>query len=120
MHTQFVRNDEKLSPSVRRVWIEMINYTQGRSTRSSPSVRRVWIEITGDLIHSQWLQPVTLRAEGVDRNKAEKERLASCQKSPSVRRVWIEITPESPQQFEDVSVTLRAEGVDRNTSDSET
>ena len=79
--------DSSLSPSMRRVWIEIEVPDFTRELLKSPSMRRVWIEI---------LMPLT-KETGI--------------MSPSMRRVWIEM--EAPNAFaEVVGVTLHAEGVD--------
>ena len=55
-----------MSPSMRRVWIEITADKEKRlKTIKSPSMRRVWIEISGWSRMSSIL-PVTLHAEGVD------------------------------------------------------
>ena len=56
----------------------------------SPSTRRVWIEI---ITLSTGLKNclVTLHTEGVDRNTATGDIVANLFGSPSTRRVWIEI-----------------------------
>ena len=78
----------KPSPSMRRVWIEIL---LGRMSRTdliqSPSMRRVWIEIT------------------YERTDTELSG------SPSMRRVWIEISYQV-LKLDGVEVTLHAEGVD--------
>ena len=80
-----------LSPSTRRVWIEIINFRKACQPVLSPSARRVWIEI-GSLVISistsgspsarrVWIEiPVVI---SVILNQAP---------SPSARRVWIEIS----------------------------
>ena len=106
----------------------------------SPSSRRVWIEILllSGLLHcipvtllaegvdrntvknvpGAELGRVTLLAEGVDRNKSADYIPQKEWKSPSSRRVWIEIKwPCSSSNF--AIVTLLAEGVDRNKSYTE-
>ena len=54
-----------LSPSMRRVWIEITKLSRVRTAAASPSMRRVWIEInmSKDDIDKA---VVTLHAEGVD------------------------------------------------------
>ena len=56
----------KLSPSMRREWIEMLSRhgTPGRK-QTSPSMRREWIEIKMFLF-APWKKFVSLHAEGVD------------------------------------------------------
>ena len=78
-----------MSPSMRRVWIEMGD--PGRLINLnflSPSMRRVWIEI--DISEDD----LTINP------------------SPSMRRVWIEISMEESAIQEGFTVTLHAEGVD--------
>ena len=53
------------SPSVWRVWIEIVMLKLVASTSTSPSVWRVWIEI-GSVCNLDLLLEVTLRVEGVD------------------------------------------------------
>ena len=54
-----------LSPSMRRVWIEIFELQSNFSYHRSPSMRRVWIEIS--LACALGRHPlVTLHAEGVD------------------------------------------------------
>ena len=54
-----------LSPSMRRVWIEILIKRLNDYAERSPSMRRVWIEITPpDAPESP--AAVTLHAEGVD------------------------------------------------------
>ena len=62
-----VKVDEafQLSPSTRRVWIEIMLASTGRTVFSSPSTRRVWIEI-GLKQTAGLFDNVTLHAEGVD------------------------------------------------------
>ncbi len=57
-----------MSPSTRRVWIEIGNNIADNQISKSPSTRRVWIEISGD-------ECSIIIEDG----------------SPSTRRVWIEI-----------------------------
>ena len=53
------------SPSVWRVWIEMLEDISNEFEEMSPSVWRVWIEILKNLYQEQ-ADNVTLRVEGVD------------------------------------------------------
>ena len=53
------------SPSMRRVWIEMVLFSLLFLCSKSPSMRRVWIEIIG-MVGFARLKQVTLHAEGVD------------------------------------------------------
>ena len=76
------------SPSMRRVWIEIVTKLELRLKALSPSMRRVWIEIKNRL------------------HDADAIRL-----SPSMRRVWIEIR-KIPEDGITKGVTLHAEGVD--------
>ena len=57
--------------------------------------------------------PVALLAEGVDRNRFIRSRLARRSLSPSSRRAWIEIPPAAFSRRK-ATVALLAEGVDRN------
>ena len=54
-----------MSPSARKVWIEIIASWMKYKGNGSPSARKVWIEIvgTGD---RQYVGGVTFREEGVD------------------------------------------------------
>ena len=61
----------------------------------------------------QELEEVTLLAEGVDRNAGRDTGREGRRRSPSSRRVWIEIFA-SVKLILSRSVTLLAEGVDRN------
>ncbi len=55
----------KMSPSVRRAWIEIVVLHRDGHILGSPSVRRAWIEIL--FIHWEVRQvKVALREEGVD------------------------------------------------------
>ena len=56
----------------------------------SPSTRRVWIEI-GEFGIIGLPGTVTLHTEGVDRNAASGTVTPLAAMSPSTRRVWIEI-----------------------------
>ena len=56
-----------LSPSSRRVWIEILDEAKGAETVESPSSRRVWIEMLVCKYLFDSLS-VALLAEGVDRN----------------------------------------------------
>ena len=77
-----------MSPSVWRVWIEMVYGPEGVPILfKSPSVWRVWIE----------MMPPALNPK--------------VSRSPSVWRVWIQIFLEQYNRFYSV-VTLRVEGVD--------
>ena len=79
-----------LSPSTRRVWIEIILAALWTLKPESPSTRRVWIEIARLALFQRAVVP-----------------------SPSTRRVWIEIV--SARRFSaGCPVTLHTEGVDRN------
>ena len=76
-----------MSPSVRKVWIEISESAIILSTKLSPSVRKVWIEILQMFV------------------------ITGFEGSPSVRKVWIEIC----SYFADgaaMDVTFRKEGVD--------
>ena len=75
------------SPSARKVWIEIYVLTLNCANLLSPSARKVWIEI-GTLFWKSVIQP-----------------------SPSARKVWIEILPP-PIYILFQSVTFREEGVD--------
>ena len=55
-----------MSPSVRKVWIEIARPDQLSLSTSSPSARKVWIEIIPGAIASGWDALVTFRKEGVD------------------------------------------------------
>ena len=57
----------RLSPSSRRAWIEMVALCARGFVMRSPSSRRAWIEI---FLHELWynIYRVALLAEGVDRN----------------------------------------------------
>ena len=105
---------EQLSPSTRRVWIEIgISSVSISSLVWSPSTRRVWIEIC----RMRWIcitYTVTLHTEGVDWNTPCNNDYRACNRSPSTRRVWIEIWQEKKQMKEVNKVTLHTEGVDWN------
>ena len=62
-----IGGDERagMSPSMRRVWIEIRSKMEDFLSNPSPSMRRVWIEIA---LAAYILQQnkVTLHAEGVD------------------------------------------------------
>ena len=77
-----------LSPSMRRVWIEIRGYLPDRQLDGSPSMRRVWIEMEVNLF-----QICRVR-------------------SPSMRRVWIEMCDMPTTLSLPEKVTLHAEGVD--------
>ena len=77
-----------MSPSVRKVWIEMKLYDVDPTGSSSPSVRKVWIEI---------------EMGGSERNDSSG--------SPSVRKVWIEMVLKTESKSVR-RVTFRKEGVD--------
>ena len=102
-----------MSPSARKVWIEMLpEDLLEQRVRSSPSARKVWIEIreTSNILG---VSPVAFRKEGVDWNPSSivVNRLligrlpqGRCglkydnynarsprNESPSARKVWIEI-----------------------------
>ena len=54
------------SPSMRREWIEIVNYIASQTKiKRSPSMRREWIEMTPPKSETETLQ-VSLHAEGVD------------------------------------------------------
>ncbi len=54
-----------MSPSVRKVWIEMVNIDYNYCQAMSPSVRKVWIEIK--MLNNYVIEyQVTFREEGVD------------------------------------------------------
>ena len=78
-----------LSPSMRRVWIEISLKRRIFESPQSPSMRRVWIEI---IWCCTWMKPRPT--------------------SPSMRRVWIEMGRPSFLWHYDAGVTLHAEGVD--------
>ena len=77
-----------MSPSARKVWIEILPVSNYPYSLPSPSARKVWIEI-------------------FDYDKFA----AALVKSPSARKVWIEI-PQTVRQFTMDNVTFRKEGVD--------
>ena len=56
---------DPLSPSARKVWIEMKPFNGKVTVKASPSARKVWIEIEEDekTAHTFF---VTFRKEGVD------------------------------------------------------
>ena len=103
-----------LSPSIRRVWIEIDIVIMFFSFYQSPSIRRVWIEIYADLLdyaekhgHPPYggcglkffcklvfliVSIVTLHTEGVDWNTTAIKTYGDVGASPSIRRVWIEIS----------------------------
>ena len=99
-----------LSPSTRRVWIEIYVIEFSFKVFLSPSTRRVWIEIRfidimltsdgGHPPHGGCGLKLILDKRGFNNDK-----------SPSTRRVWIEIScPISRQKRP--QVTLHTEGVD--------
>ena len=102
-----------LSPSAWRVWIEIYFGKLGCEKIESPSAWRVWIEIYTYRPLLSLLAQVTLRMEGVDRNKIVLLQSGKKFLSPSAWRVWIEIRRKlmNPRR---IHVTLRMEGVDRN------
>ena len=54
-----------MSPSLRRVWVEIMNYISGvEDSLTSPSLRRVWVEIDKPPDY-KFCDSVTLLAEGV-------------------------------------------------------
>ena len=57
--------EKTLSPSMRREWIEMLNFLKSIAIVMSPSMRREWIEMGsyGEIELVLW---VSLHAEGVD------------------------------------------------------
>ena len=98
------------SPSVWRVWIEIVTEIESYGFRKSPSVWRVWIEIfTGPKISICTESPSVWRVwiEITSGEVGEALRLVS----PSVWRVWIEIIGTCSNKFF-LIVTLRVEGVD--------
>ena len=129
-----------MSPSTRRVWIEIINAIALYKVSVSPSTRRVWIEMF--LLLSLLLSTVvTLHTEGVDWNKKLRSVKRIRFKSPSTRRVWIEIcnwltvvvcntSPSTRRVWIEMQswrgtcrnpyVTLHTEGVDWNSTVSKT
>ena len=76
-----------LSPSVRKVWIEITIAPAHRTDTTSPSVSKVWIEIE-NLLEEQ-----------------------TNRRSPSARKVWIEMISSS-DTWKNSFVTFRKEGVD--------
>ena len=76
-----------MSPSARKVWIEIYEVAAAPAADQSPSARKVWIEI-------KFLQFET-----------------SVLPSPSARKVWIEITTKLCCCIA-LFVTFREEGVD--------
>ena len=125
---------EYTSPSVRKVWIEIMLTQREKRYNTSPSVRKVWIEISM-MYRATASCTVTFRKEGVDWNKREcdiirregvtfrKEGVdwnalgmyseTELMESPSVRKVWIEIGRPYMETYE-YQVTFRKEGVDWN------
>ena len=57
--------DEIMSPSMRREWIEMLCLRPSKMGTVSPSMRREWIEILHDFSIPR-SREVSLHAEGVD------------------------------------------------------
>ena len=53
-----------MSPSLRRVWVEISSVSSNPSAVTSPSLRRVWVEIVVKA-GTQITELVTLLAEGV-------------------------------------------------------
>ena len=45
------RQTNIMSPSARKVWIEIIGVIEGYGWEKSPSARKVWIEIIADMIY---------------------------------------------------------------------
>ena len=101
------------SPSSRRVWIEIAPRGE---VRSGPPVTLLAEGVDRNHLlqfRKQELEEVTLLAEGVDRNAGRDTGRQGRRRSPSSRRVWIEIFA-SVKLILSRSVTLLAEGVDRN------
>ena len=99
-----------VSPSARRVWIEICFRGAIKCKPMSPSARRVWIEITHirGSVHSSRRHPPPGGC-GLKYVTCEKEY--EYRRSPSARRVWIEISRLYVPN-DRYSVTLRPEGVD--------
>ena len=76
-----------LSPSARKVWVEIAVNPDDDETMKSPSARKVWVEISWCSQNGQ--KPT---------------------ESPSARKVWVEIALIIDVQL-DETVTFREEGV---------
>ena len=103
-----------MSPSTRRVWIEIkANTSAWTGIIRSPSTRRVWIEIP--LENAIWEEFGSHPPHGGCGLKFDNALCTSgFEGSPSTRRVWIEIpTCNSNHQY-GCLVTLHTEGVDWN------
>ena len=124
-----------LSPSTRRVWIEIDQlsphlqpvpvtlHTEGVDRNDpigvpttykvplSPSTRRVWIEISS--ASHTFFRKTSPSTRRVWIEITTPRFVFPIQKSPSTRRVWIEIIKLSKDNSPE-SVTLHTEGVDRN------
>ena len=66
LNCRALRSKVVVSPSLRRVWVEISDNDseQSKLVATSPSLRRVWVEITGAR-HFGVVAAVTLLAEGV-------------------------------------------------------
>ena len=82
--------NENLSPSSQRAWIEIYSGTYSAASGKSPSSQRAWIEIF-PTIFAGFAGLVALLAEGVDRNVSIVGALSIATMSPSSQRAWIEI-----------------------------
>ena len=98
------------SPSVWRVWIEILYSVISFQVASSPSVWRVWIEISVEKIESRGLGSHP-PCGGCGLKSLTQALADNTGKSPSVWRVWIEMFLPRSNAPPNI-VTLRVEGVD--------